>query len=142
MAASRRRCLAVIAVLAAPWLAGCRTPTSADAGRVATGAWGGDHIRLDVTTGGATVEYDCAHGTIDAPIVTDDGGRFSVMGSHTFEHGGPIRVGDPPDRHPARYDGRVAGDTLRMTVTVTDAPQIIGDFTAVFGAASRLVKCL
>jgi hypothetical protein len=26
------------------------------------GTWGGAHIRLDINDGGATVEYDCAHG--------------------------------------------------------------------------------
>jgi hypothetical protein len=131
--------IALLGILA---LAGCRSPTAADAGPIATGAWAGDHIHIDVTAGGAAIEYDCGHGSIDAPIVADDGGRFSVTGTHTFEHGGPVRIGETPDRHPARYDGRVAADTLRMTVTVTDTGQVIGDFTAVFGAASRLLKCV
>src|SRR6516164_3286449 len=103
--------LVTIVVLLAP-VAACQSPTGTDPGRVAVGTWGGDHIRMDVVPSGAAIEYDCAHGTIDEPIVPDGGGRISVGGTHTFEHGGPVRIGEPEDRHPARYDGRVVGDTL------------------------------
>jgi hypothetical protein len=139
---ARVRCVAVVVALAGLSLTGCRTPTSAEGGRVATGAWGGEHIRLDVTASGGTAEYDCARGTIDEPIVPDGSGRFSAIGTHTFEHGGPILAGEPPDRHRARYEGRVAGDRMQLTVTVTDTQQTVGDFTLIFGASSRLVKCL
>lgn len=123
-------------------LPSCSAPTAADERRVAVGSWGGDHIRVDVTPAGATIEYDCAHGTIDEPLSPDRAGRFSAAGTHTFEHGGPIRVGELPNRHPARYDGLVVANKVEMTVTVTDTPQVIGAFTATFGAASRLLKCL
>lgn len=123
-------------------VAACRTPAGANDGRVDAGAWGGDHIRLDVTADGATTEYDCAHGTIDEPLVLDRNSRFSVAGTHTFEHGGPVRLDEPPNRHPARYDGRLSGDTLQLTVTVTDTQQGTGTFTVTRGVAPRLVKCL
>src|SRR2546421_498564 len=114
--------LARVVTLAALTLpaAACRMPM-ADDGRIAVGTWGGDHVRLDVSSSGATTEYDCAHGTIDEPIVVDSNGRFSVAGTHTAEHGGPVRSDEPADRHPARYDGRVVGDTMEITVTVTDS---------------------
>ena len=135
--------IARVAVLAAMVsVASCGAPTAADEGPVAVGRWGGDHIRVDVAPAGAVVEYDCAHGTIDEALVPDRNGRFSVGGSHTFEHGGPIRVDELPNRHPARYDGLVVANTLEMTVTVIDTPQLIGTFTATSGAASRLLKCL
>ena len=134
------RVLSLVALLTP--IAACQMPTGTNGERVAAGTWGGDHIRLDVTASGATTEYDCAHGTIDEPIVVDDQGRFSVSGTHTPEHGGPIRVDDPQDRHPALYDGRVVGDTMEVTVTVTDTGQRVGQFMLFLNHPARLVKCL
>ena len=122
--------------------AACQMPTGMDSGHAPVGPWGGDHIRIDVTSSGATLEYDCAHGTIDEPIVVGDGSRFSAAGTHTFEHGGPIRVDEPPNRHPARYEGRVVGDTMEITVTVTDSRQRIGQFMLFLNHPARLLKCL
>jgi hypothetical protein len=123
-------------------LLACSAPTSPNEGRVAIGAWDGDHLRVDVTSGGGTTEYDCAHGSIDEPLVADRDGRFSASGTHTFEHGGPIRVDEVPNRHPARYDGRVVGDMLQLTVTVTDTQQLVGSFAVTRAGVPRLAKCL
>lgn len=132
----------VVLAVALASLAACRAPTAGDGAPVTIGAWGGDHVRVDIAPGDATVEYDCAHGTIDQPLVPDRTGSFSAVGTHTFEHGGPIRSGELPDRHPARYDGQVSGETLRFSVTITDRPQTLGAFTVTRGAGARLVKCL
>lgn len=120
--------------------AGC-APTAADMS-VPSGRWGGVGIQLDVTAQGATMEYDCAHGTIDQPIIADRDGRFSATGVHVREHGGPIRLDEPPDRHPARYDGRLAERSMRLTVTLLDAPQSVGTFDLSLGGLARVVKCL
>jgi len=133
------RLATLVALLAS---AGCQSPTGAGTDRVAAGPWGGDHIRLDVTSSGGAIEYDCAHGTIDEPILVDNASRFSVAGTHTFEHGGPVRLDEPPDRHPARYDGRVVGDTMEITVTVTDTRQRVGQFMLLLNHPARLLKCL
>ena len=120
---------------------GCGSMTSADM-PVAAGRWGGVGIRLDVTAGGATVDYDCAHGSIDQPVVADREGRFSATGVHDREHGGPIRLDEPPDRHPARYDGQLAGASMRLTVTLLDTGQSVGTFDLTLGGFARVVKCL
>ena len=122
-------------------LTACGTPAEPDV-LVASGSWGGVSIRLDVTASGATVDYDCAHGTIDQPLVADRDGRFSATGTHVREHGGPIRLDDPPDRHPAQYAGQVSGRSMRLTVTLLDTPQVLGTFDAVFGVNGRVLKCL
>src|SRR3979411_2412047 len=44
------------------------------------GLWGGEHISMEVTGQGATVEYDCAHATIGQRIALDRRGRFDVPG--------------------------------------------------------------
>src|SRR5262245_47867045 len=120
-------------------IAGC-APTTPSA--IVSGTWGGDHIRLDVTSLGATVEYDCAHGTIDEPLSPDRQGHFSAAGTHTIEPGGPVRVDEPVSRHPAQYTGQVSGDTLQLTVTVTDTQQTLGPFSLKLARAPRLFKCL
>ncbi|HYX41875.1 MAG TPA: hypothetical protein VE821_09275 [Pyrinomonadaceae bacterium] len=108
--------------------------------RVATGVWGGEHVRLQVTDDGATIEYDCAHGTLAGPLALDGQGRFSVTGTYARE-GGPVRVDAAPAGVPARYTGSVQGRTLTLTTTLTDKDQNVGTFTLTQGSEGRLWKC-
>jgi|ERR1043166_2196014 hypothetical protein len=112
-----------------------------DGKRLEKGGWGGEHIRLSVTDGGAEVEYDCAHSTITKPIVLDGDGRFDVRADFVVEHGGPIRRDQPPPVRPARYAGRVEGDTMTLAVTLTDTGESAGNFTLTRGSSGRLMKC-
>lgn len=109
---------------------------------VPLGIWGGDHVNLMVTGIGGTLEYDCAHGTIDQPLVADGEGRFELAGTHTREHGGPIREGEKADKRPARYSGTTDGRTMTLTVTLTDSGVEVGTFSLTRGQAGRVVKCL
>ncbi len=108
---------------------------------VLTGVWGGPGVSVTVTSSGATIEFDCAHATIAQPLMLDASGRFTASGIYVQEHGGPIAPG-PEDSHPAVYRGTVQGSTMGLTVTLTDTAQTVGTFTAVLGAAPRIVKCL
>ena len=106
-------------------------------------AWGGEHIGLIVTERGATLEYDCALGTIDEQVRTDQGGQFEVRGTHMFERGGPGRAGDPPLRqHPALYRGWTNGKEMRLTVTLVDTGVEVGRFSLEVGRRPALEKCL
>ncbi|HVG28787.1 MAG TPA: hypothetical protein VM864_03610 [Pyrinomonadaceae bacterium] len=112
--------------------------------RVPAGMWGGEHISMEVDDKAAAVEYDCGRGTINQPLVIDSRGEFDVKGEHIAEHGGPVRVGpssDNKDSHPARYAGRIDGETMTLTVTMTDTQEEVGTFTLTHGKAARLVKC-
>lgn len=42
--------------------------STASQSRDLRGAWGGEHIAMEVTDPGATIEYDCAHGRITEKI--------------------------------------------------------------------------
>jgi hypothetical protein len=106
------------------------------------GSWGGPHISLELTVDGGHLEYDCAHGTVDGPVVPDREGRFAAAGTHTAEHGGPVREGEEGQGRRARYRGRVSGKTLTLTVTLADSNEEIGTFTLTRDAAPRLTKCL
>jgi hypothetical protein len=106
------------------------------------GEWGGEHILLTVALSESTVEYDCAHGTIQGTIAPDGEGNFELSGVHVREHGGPIREDEVPDEHPARYEGWTNGSRMRLTVTLTDTGQSIGPYELRLGGQAQLFKCL
>lgn len=109
---------------------------------VPLGIWGGEHVSLLVTERGGSLEYDCAHGKIDQALVADGAGRFDLRGTHTREHGGPIREDEEADTHPARYSGTTDGRTMTLTVTLLDSGEEVGTFKLTRGQAGRILKCL
>jgi hypothetical protein len=44
------------------------------------GAWGGEHIRMEVTDSGADIEFDCARGSISQRLELDDKGTLQDSG--------------------------------------------------------------
>ena len=128
--------------LAALALAACSgaavLPSTSDGPLI--GPWGGPHAALALTDSGGTIQYDCAHGGLRAPLRPDASDHFVVAGVHVREHGGPTRIGEVPDSVPARYEGDVAGD--RMTLRVLAGPDTLGPFVLVRGAAPQLFRCL
>ena len=122
-------------------VAACLEGTTHPDGRI-DGVWGGEHVELVATQSGAVLDYDCAQGTIDKMPVPDANGEFVVEGTYTRESGGPTHVGDRPDIHPARYAGRLFGNSLVLTVTLTDSGDVIGSYTLVQGERGRVYKCL
>ena len=112
------------------------------AGTLITGGWGGNHIGLTATADSSQIEYDCAAGSIHGPIVLDAAGRFTATGSHTVGHGGPVRVDEVPEVHPARYEGRVRGNTMELRVVLTDQNQEIGTFNLERNAQPMVMRCL
>jgi hypothetical protein len=109
---------------------------------VLNGTWGGDHIAMTVAGTGTHLELDCAHGDIPGMLMVNNRGEFDVAGTFVREHGGPIRVGELPDSHPATYAGSVTATTMLLTVRLTDTNEVIGTFTLSRGLAGRVVKCL
>lgn len=108
---------------------------------IQVGIWGGDHIRLQVTDKGAEIEYDCAHGTIEQTVAVDRAGRFDLKGKHTAEGHGPIRRDREPVARPAHYTGKISGDTMTLTVTLTDKSETVGTFTLMRGSEGQVMKC-
>ena len=81
---------------------------------ISTGSWGGHHISMKVGAKSATIEYDCANGVIDGPLVVDDNGHFNLRGTHRTEHGGPIRADESSKGQPATYTGAINGNTMTL----------------------------
>jgi len=118
----------------------CSASAAAGGANVPSGTWAGEHIVMAVTGAGATVEFDCAHGTIDAPLTIDGSGRFDAAGSFTRESGGPTRE-NQPRAAAARYSGSLNDSTLTLTLVLTESKETIGTFTLTLGAHARLIKC-
>lgn len=107
--------------------------------RISTGMWGGQHISLNVGSKSATIEYDCATGVIDGPLVVDAEGRFNLRGTHRPERGGPIRADDNRPGEPATYKGTIKGNTMTLILKVGDSEE--ETFTLEKGKPGELVKC-
>ncbi|MEP6919944.1 MAG: hypothetical protein ABI967_02380 [bacterium] len=108
---------------------------------VTSGIWGGQHIRMDVTTTGAEIEYDCALGSIAGKLTLDAKGSFSLTGTHTVEGPGPTRIGGGQASSSVRYSGKVAGDKMTLTVTRADTSEDLGTFELKRGSEGRIRKC-
>ena len=105
------------------------------------GTWGAQGIAMEVTDNGAEIGYDCAHGSITEKIVLDGQGHFSARGRHVREHPGPTRIDEDQNGQPATYRGAVNGDTMNLTVTLTDSNETVGTFTLTRGRGGRLRRC-
>ena len=107
--------------------------------KVPEGRWGGAHVHLHVTATGGTLQFDCARGELNEPLQTDADGRFDVAGTFTLQFG-PIRLKVPRPARPARYSGRVKGETMTLIVKLADAedPE---EFSLKRGRSGRLTKC-
>src|SRR5438045_2227302 len=103
------------------------------------GTWGGEHVILEVSKNGAVLEFDCAHGQIDQPLILDKKGRFAVRGTFTPEHGGPVRRDEITPSSAARYSGQVKGDA--MTLKIVGGGVDVGIFTLNRGDHPLLRKC-
>ncbi|MGI9626874.1 MAG: hypothetical protein ACR2QM_08570 [Longimicrobiales bacterium] len=84
-------------------------------GPLPQGIWGGEGVRMEITSAGATLEFDCASGTIDEPVAVTDG-RIDVDGTFTLGQGGPVLEDEVPDTRTARYLGTARGNTLTLEV--------------------------
>lgn len=109
--------------------------------KLPAGLWGGEHISLQVTKDGGTIEYDCAHGTIPGGISVDRRGRFVVAGTHVEERGGPVSALGSPNSYLVQFSGTVSGKRMKVAVKRSDTKKLIGTFTLFDGQEASLVKC-
>ena len=120
-------------------LAACASVTPS--GGPLTGEWGGEHVGLKLTETGGTLDYDCAAGTIDEPLVVRRDGSFEASGTHTPALGGPERVGEVRPTYRARYTGAVRGQRMTLAARVENGVAL-SPFTLVRGAEPVIMRCL
>ena len=106
-----------------------------------TGNWGGTHVGLKLTAAGGVLDYDCAAGTIDEPVILHPDRTFHVIGMHTPGSGGPERVGEVRPSYRTRYSGSVRGDRMTLQGRVENGV-LLGPFTLVRGADPTIMRCL
>lgn len=106
---------------------------------VAVGTWGGVHIEMRVTAQGASIEFDCAQGTIDEPLALDAAGRFQVRGTFS-RRGGPAKLGPPARGQAAIYSGSIQVDNMTLQSS-PDGQKQPETFTLVRGRAGDLRRC-
>ncbi len=107
---------------------------------VSVGVWGGTDLEMQVNEQGATIEFDCAQGTISEPLLLDEAGKFVARG--TFQtQGGPARKDRPARGVDVVYSGVVEGDTMRLEFTLGDRKESPEKFTLVRGQSGKLRKC-
>jgi hypothetical protein len=109
--------------------------------RLSTGQWGGVHININVEAGSASIDYDCATGTITGPLLIERNGRFTWRGTFHAERPGPIRRDDGANESPVVYTGTVIGDEMKLRVKRSGNNEVLGDFTLKRGGAGRVFKC-
>jgi hypothetical protein len=105
------------------------------------GTWGGENAGVMVDDTIAHVHVGCTFGNFGAPVNLDAGGRFTVAGSYILK-AYPVFVGPS---HPAQFSGRVQGDKLTISVTVSDTVEkkqvVLGPVTVTFGRDPRMGPC-
>ena len=106
-----------------------------------TGEWGGRHVGLKLGQASATLDYDCAAGTIDGPLLPRADGTFEVDGRHTPGTGGPERVGEVRPSFRTRYWGVIRGGRMTLQARVENGV-VLGPFTLVKGAEPIIFRCL
>jgi hypothetical protein len=114
------------------------TPTSR---RKISGLWGGQGISMEVTDSGASLDFDCASGTITEPIVPDSAGKFSAKGRFARHRPGPTREGEDTEGQPAIYNGALDGENMTLTITLAQNKEKAGNFTLAHGKMGRIRRC-
>jgi hypothetical protein len=118
-------------------LVGAAVAMTGNAGPGLTGQWGARGANLSVGADGARLEQDCASGSF-APVAIDANGRFSAKGRYDAHGSGPQRADVPPGGN-AAFEGRLDGDTLRLTIRPAEgAPQ---QLTLLRGKRAKLIRC-
>jgi|SRR5271166_4066683 len=131
--------LAAVVVLASSLCVQAQTNSSALG---ATGSvWGGDHVKLEVTAEGATLDFDCASGAISTPLTADAQGNFKVKGTFTRERPGPVMRDNPNTAAAATYSGTITGNTMRLNITTGPQNESMGDYVLVRGQPGKVFKC-
>jgi hypothetical protein len=69
------------------------------------------------------------------------GGQFTAAGTHTPEHGGPVREGEVLPTVQARYSGVLRGDRMTLQGRVANGV-LLGPFELRRGAQPMILRCL
>lgn len=142
---SIQRAIAVATGIVALAAAACSSsrasaPLPSD-GLLPLGNWGGEGAGLIVSDTAMHLHVGCTFGDASGRIALNSNGEFDVGGSYMLR-AFPIAVGPTV---PARFTGRLDGNTVTVTATVNDTVAkktvVMGPVTVVFGSEAKLGPC-
>ncbi len=84
-----------------------------------TGTWRSIAAEMTLTVQGGSIQFGCASGTINAPVLVNTQGEFRVDGTYTQGSGVPPPPQiPPPTPQPTVYSGKVSGNTLTLSLQI------------------------
>ena len=101
------------------------------------GTWGGDDAGLIATDSTVHVHIGCTLGDAVGPVRPGADGSFEALGTYNVD-------AYPIDRgitHPARFNGRIVGQSMTLTVTLTDTARQLGPVTLTYGKEPKMGPC-
>jgi len=101
------------------------------------GLWGGENAALIADDSSAHVHIGCTYGNVHQLIVPDADGRFVVPGEQNIT-AHPVDAGI---FHPAQFSGRIMGNNMSLTITLTDTTVTLGPVQLSFGKEPRMQAC-
>lgn len=84
------------------------------------GRWGGRGVQLSVTEKSTYFEFDCANAELKSKLKTVGIEVVEQFGTYTYERGGPVKVDEKPDVHPAAFRGKIVKDSMFISITILD----------------------
>ena len=128
--------LSVIVVLVAS--VACSSSVSTPAGNLTIqGTWGGDNAGLIVNLSDVHVHIGCTLGDAVGPVTTDLNGHFEATGTYNVD-AYPVNRGI---EHPAKFSGDVLGNTMTLTVSLTDTAAVLGPVKLTYGKQPQMGPC-
>ncbi len=119
----------------------CGSAGVSTASTIPNGTWGGKHVALEASDAGAALQFDCAHGSVPAPLSVGADGTILLAGVFVKEHGGPIRIGESADSQTAKYSGKIQGKTMTLSIELTRDQQTVGPYALELGNPGHVVRC-
>lgn len=118
-------------------MAGCGASGPSGLTQVPLGTWGGDDAGLIVSATEVHAHIGCTKGDVAGTIPLDAQGRYDVAGLYNVD-------AYPIDRgilHPARFFGHTDGQTLALSVRLTDTGQTLGPVHLTLGRVPAMHVC-
>src|SRR5213595_2303212 len=101
------------------------------------GTWGGENAGLIVDQTDVHVHIGCTLGDAVGPIKPDADGRFEATGTDNVD-AYPVNRGIT---HPATFTGRIVGETMTLTFSLTYTARVLGPVTLIYGKEPRMGPC-
>ncbi len=122
-------------------LAGCtQIPISPPGSSPLTGTWRSHFAEVTLSAQGGSIQFSCASGAINAPVILNAQGEFSVDGTYTQGSGVAPPPGSEPTPKPVVYSGKVSSNTLTFSYQ-TQGGSISGPFTVVRDSSDKVIFC-